>query len=687
MPRPVDRGDKYLPALDGLRAIAVALVIGYHVAAPGMTGGLLGVGVFFTLSGYLITSILLHSYQRSGGLDLRNFWIRRARRLLPAVIVVLLVVLAVTALLDREAMPARAVEAAGALFYVANWATIVRGISYFQRFEEPSPLSHLWSLAVEEQFYVVWPLLLLLVLALVRGAVRRAGLVTLGLAAASFVLLAMLFTPAIDNTRAYEGTDTRAGGLLLGAALAMLWRPAYQAHQPGPSEHPLAARLTGPLGANILGVLGLLGIARLVSTTDEYSPSLYRYGLLLLTVSTLGVIVAAVQPDTAVARALSVRPLTWLGERSYGVYLWHLPVIALMPKGILATVPWLRSGLAILITLMVATLSWRVLENPIRQHGLRECLRRVGMLPSFSRLVAVTTTSVLAIALVFVASYAGTWVTDRVRPAAAVGVIEASGDGGMGSNPDGAPTTPGTPTTGATTSTGSPTSTTGKPSPTTSVDPATAALKTSCQSVVHVGESTSLGFIRPDYVPNAGDRIAAQYSRVGVKNFISEIAGARSIIEIANGASNAQTVVDKYVNAKYDGCWVIAMGTNESANLYVGGPSSEAGRIDLLMQKIPSNQPVLWLTVKTLLSKGPYQNAGMQRFDDALRAALDRYPNLRIYDWASEVQDGWYIYDGIHFSTYGYTQRARRLANALAIAFPADGDWSSDKIVGSTPKQ
>ena len=162
MPRPAGSETSYVPGLDGIRAIAVAAVVGYHLGAPWLPGGLLGVGVFFTLSGYLITTILITAWDRIGDLDLRHFWLRRARRLLPALIMVLIVVLVATPVLDNEVLPERGIEALAALFYVSNWITIASDVSYFQRFSGPGPLDHLWSLAVEEQFYLLWPLLLLL---------------------------------------------------------------------------------------------------------------------------------------------------------------------------------------------------------------------------------------------------------------------------------------------------------------------------------------------------------------------------------------------------------------------------------------------------------------------------------------------------------------------------------------------
>lgn len=169
MPRPVDaKASYYFPGLDRLRALAVGLVVAYHLGVPGTDGGLLGVGVFFTLSGYLITSLLLRRHERHGGLDLKNFWIHRFRRLLPAVVLVLIAVLAATALVSPDLLGARRGQSVAALLYVANWHTILSGRSYFDQAEGAGPLDHLWSLAVEEQFYLVWPLVLLGLLALTR---------------------------------------------------------------------------------------------------------------------------------------------------------------------------------------------------------------------------------------------------------------------------------------------------------------------------------------------------------------------------------------------------------------------------------------------------------------------------------------------------------------------------------------
>ena len=215
MPRPAGSETRYIPGLDGVRAIAVAAVVGYHLGAPWLPGGLLGVGVFFTLSGYLITTILITAWERIGNLDLRHFWLRRARRLLPALIMVLIVVLVATPVLDNDVLPERGIEALAAVFYVSNWVTIASDVSYFQRFSGPGPLDHLWSLAVEEQFYLLWPLVLLVLFKTLRGRFDRMAQVTLGLAAVSFLLMLLLATPGFDNSRAYQGTDPNTQALVL----------------------------------------------------------------------------------------------------------------------------------------------------------------------------------------------------------------------------------------------------------------------------------------------------------------------------------------------------------------------------------------------------------------------------------------------------------------------------------------
>jgi len=325
MPEPVRRDQRYMPGLDGLRAVAVLAVIAYHLGFGWAPGGLLGVGVFFTLSGYLITDLLLAG-PLSGRGRLRDFWFARARRLLPALFVMLVVVVLWVVLLGPAQSPQFGKAVAAVALYVSNWQLIFQHVSYFARFGPPSPLNHLWSLGVEEQFYILWPLLLVVGIRFVRERSTRLGLrprlaaVTLVLAAASAAEMALLYHPSFDPSRLYFGTDTRAFELLAGAALAMVWPSARL-------KADVAARTRRLL--DFVGVVGLVAVAVLVWRTDEYSPFLYRGGFVLLSLAVVMLLAALVHPACRLGRVLGVGPLRWIGVRSYGIYLWHVPILVL----------------------------------------------------------------------------------------------------------------------------------------------------------------------------------------------------------------------------------------------------------------------------------------------------------------------------------------------------------------------
>ena len=367
MPEPNERGQRYIPGLDGLRAIAVLAVIAYHLNLSWAPGGLLGVGVFFTLSGYLITDLLLTRYDTVGRLDLGQFWLRRARRLLPALLAMLIVVTAWTTVWHPSRLAALRSGVYAALGYVSNWQLIGQHVSYFAQFGPPAPLGHLWSLAIEEQFYLIWPWLLVLGLwldtrrgyrSLLRG---RLALYTLGLAAASALLMAVLYHPGFATTRVYDGTDTRAFGLLIGAALAMVWRSRWLR-----ADVPPGARVL----LNLVGGLALVKIFLMIHQTAPSAPAMYRGGLVILSVATALVVAVTVHPGSSMSHLLGVAPLRWIGVRSYGIYLWHFPVIALTTRAVGAPVTIWRATLQIGITVGLAALSWRYLEKPIMDGAL-----------------------------------------------------------------------------------------------------------------------------------------------------------------------------------------------------------------------------------------------------------------------------------------------------------------------------
>ena len=351
------RGLPHVPALDGVRAFAVLSVIGYHAGVGALPGGLLGVDVFFVLSGFLITSLLLSEWTVSGRIDLARFWMRRARRLLPALLLVLLAV-AVYGLVAAPPEQQAALRGDGlsTLVYVANWHFAFTGQGYFDLFAAPSPLLHMWSLAVEEQFYLLWPLIAILVLRRARTGRLMLGRVALVGAVSSAALMAVLHASGTDTSSLYYGTHTRAAPLLIGAALA--------------TARPAGLRATGHRARTALQMSGGLGAVVVLwcfGNVDGRSPGLYNGGFLLLAVAVAAVLASVSGvPEGALARGLSWSPLRAIGTISYGLYLWHWPVVLVLTRASTGL-----SGLALLalrlaITFAVATLSYVLVERPIR---------------------------------------------------------------------------------------------------------------------------------------------------------------------------------------------------------------------------------------------------------------------------------------------------------------------------------
>ncbi len=408
---------EHLSGLDGLRALAVLAVLLYHSDLGWMPAGFLGVEVFFVVSGYLITWLLLSEWRQSGRIDLKRFWGRRARRLLPALFAMVAATLSFAIVFLPDQVAGLRGDVLAALGYVTNWYLILVQKSYFEAMGRPSLLQHLWSLAVEEQFYLLWPLLLALLLRLWRP--RRVLFVALIGAALSALLMAVLYQPDVDPSRIYYGTDTRAAGLLIGAALAFVWEPGTSsfsgfcipwrsvvakaacraaacvrgyptlrrfqtfARLGIPGERVSSTRQLvpspvidgggkgwGPLSP-LLDVLGLVGLCILFGASvflDEFQPSLYLWGFTLVAVTTALVIVAATHPRAHLGFLLDLGPLRWIGQRSYSIYLWHWPVFDLTRPQL--DVPF--SGLPLFVlrlaaAIALAELSFRFIETPARQ--------------------------------------------------------------------------------------------------------------------------------------------------------------------------------------------------------------------------------------------------------------------------------------------------------------------------------
>jgi len=365
---PVARA-RYLPGIDGLRAIAVVAVLLYHADVSWIPGGFLGVDVFFVISGYLITMLLLEEHRRTGAIGVRGFYTRRARRLLPALFVLLLTVCAVAAVFYREEMAHVRAQVVAAATYCTNWYLIASGGSYFEELGRPLALRHLWSLAVEEQFYLLWPLAMVLLLRHFRGRLGHLAIAVGAVAVASAVWMAVLYRPGVDPSRLYYGSDTRLFTLLVGALLALFWRPAAIAHG-GVRRH---GRLF-----DVVGLTALAGIALFFLHAHETSGALYRGGFLALAVVTALAVASATHPGTATGKALGVGLLTWIGVRSYALYLWHWPVFVVTRPGVDVSLRgWPLLVLRLGVTVALADLSYRLVETPVRQMGFRLWLRDV----------------------------------------------------------------------------------------------------------------------------------------------------------------------------------------------------------------------------------------------------------------------------------------------------------------------
>jgi peptidoglycan/LPS O-acetylase OafA/YrhL len=412
-PWQLDRGPRakemgYLPGLDGVRALAVIGVLLYHADLSWIPGGFLGVDVFFVLSGFLITSLILEEFDRSGKVDFRKFYLGRARRLLPALILVLVVVSLAAALVYQDAARQLASDVVASIFYVNNWWYIAADQSYFEFIGRPPLLKHLWSLAVEEQFYLVWPAIAFL--AMRRFARKGVFAVAATLAILSTIWMLQLavangFPDFADPSRAYFGTDSHSMGLLIGAAMATFWRPGRM-------------RRSLPTGASAIitaiGIAALLAVIWFFVFVGEFTPWLYRGGFLGLALIVATLIAAASHPGVGLGKAMGTQPWRYIGQRSYGLYLWHWPVFMATRPGLdlpLDGVPLLILRLG--LTVGIAELSFRFVEMPIRRGVIQRYAARIKAASGARRrrlrlvataMISATVVSVVAVALLLAAT-------------------------------------------------------------------------------------------------------------------------------------------------------------------------------------------------------------------------------------------------------------------------------------------
>ena len=659
----------HLGGLDGLRALAVVAVVLYHTELQWFVGGFLGVDVFFVISGYLITSLLLAEWRQTASTDLGAFWLRRARRLLPAAFAAIIATVTFTvAFLPDEVAGLRG-DAAASFAYITNWYLIFSDESYFQAAARPSLLRHMWSLAVEEQFYILWPLLFAGAMRLLRA--RGAFLFSVAGAAASALLMAVLYRPDMDPSRVYYGTDTRAFALMIGAALSFVWVPG---------------RLPQPRGARAAWLLDAAGSAALCAlvvcfiTLDDYDARLYRGGFVLVALITALLVATTVHPASRLGSTLlSWRPLQWIGQRSYGIYLWHWPIFALTRPQL--DLPFDGEPLLLLrlpLTLLLAELSYRYVETPFRTgalgrawHGLRASTgtrrRQLGLgwsllaaallLPAWS----VTATVVSAqpppppsylsvggintvdpsyggsgyVTLAPTATPAVTWPATATPapspspsstsvPTSPAGTVDVPEDEILAPHPPAR-----TPTVTATkTPTAAPT---GTPAPTT-VAPATATpVPAGRHRVLAIGDSVMIG------------------AAVQLQESIADLA-----IDAAQGRQSwsAAGILRAHLEAGHIGeVVVIHLGNN-----YIFTPQ----QVDEIMQVLAKVQRVVFVNVKV---PRPWEEAT----NASLAAAPGKYANAVVVDWrgASNAHPEYFWDDLMHLRPEGAAVYARLIAAAV----------------------
>jgi peptidoglycan/LPS O-acetylase OafA/YrhL len=615
---------RYLPGLDGLRAVSVVAVMLYHADVRSVPGGFLGVEVFFAISGYLITSLLLAEHRRALRIDLLGFWGRRARRLLPALYVFLAAVITYTLLFVDDALARLRGDVVASLLYVTNWWLIAEHRSYFEEAGRPPLLRHLWSLAIEEQFYLLWPVVFALLIA--RLPKRWIFGLLVATAATSAVVMAILFEPYADPSRVYYGADTRLSGLLLGAALAFLWAPQRLRGKPG-------------RGAGVVvDVIGLGGAVLLVwafHTVNEFDPFVYRGGFVLVDVATLLLIIAVAHPKSTLARLLGLQPLRWLGQRSYGIYLWHWPVFMLTrPELDVDLDGWPLLALRFSITLVLAGLSYQLVERPVREGALGRALRRAwGWRAAWPDRLSVAGAGLSLAALAVVLGIA----LATVEPDPATEFV-------IGGSPVVVPTTPTTAPV-STTASGSETTKPALESGTTVPSDSAATASTAVAGATTVPTTPPP---TPIAVLAVGDSVMA-----GARPFLeAAIPGVVVDAVVSRQFVDADDVLAGYRDAGLlGGVVVLHLGTN--------GPFDDS-HFDDIMRVIGERRVVV------INSRVPRSWEGL--VNDRLASGVARWPNATLVNW-HDVAGGDsanFVNDGFHLTQQGGVLYGATVAAAVS---------------------
>ncbi len=614
----------YLPGLDGLRAIAVVAVMIYHAHHSWMPGGYLGVEVFFVISGYLITLLLIGEQERTGHVDLRQFWFRRFRRLLPALFVMMALVAVYTTIAYTVTRETTRGDFVGGASYLSNWYQIWVGQSYTAS-EAFVPLRHLWSLAVEEQFYVVWPLVMVAILG---RSGRRLPAVGLKLIMASVfvaIVVAVLYVPGpvgscateytagtwnvfghcfSANDTLYLSSISRSGGLMLGAGFAMLWRP--MAIMRGPLRDK--GRRLDVLAACALAILMAFMLRMYLVDGGAYNPWLFRGGFFFTGVLTLVLVAAASHQGAATGRLLGNPLFLWIGTRSYGLYLYHWPIYQIIRKQANINLSVAELVLAMLITVPITEASYRFIETPIRKNGFGATvagLRRVPMHVAAAGAVALTLT---------LSAYSF-FKADPHCVGEVACSLEAAG-GTDGTTPESVPdsTLPDSTIPGETVLT-------------------TTTVPKEPAKYVAIGESVMVG--AQPLLEGAGVLVQAREGRgpEGVKNAVIQLRD--------NGDVGLGSTI------------VIQVGTNAPLN---------QRELDAIMVEMPTGTAeVVFMTIRADIEYIPRNN-------ELLKGMATLYPNVSVIDWDAESAQVELCPDGIHISCNG-AEPAKFYANLLLAVY------------------
>lgn len=626
----------YVPGLDGLRALSVLAVVGYHLEGEHLVGGYLGVEVFFVVSGYLITSLLLVEREARGHVDLGRFWVRRARRLLPAAVASIVAVCLYGLLFARDDVPGFRGDALASLLYVQNWWAAVSDQSYFDGFGRPSPLRHLWSLAIEEQFYAFWPIVVAVVMHRFGGR-RMLVAISVVVSVASVALMASL-ADITDLDRAYYGTDTRAFGLLAGALLAMA-RPPHTAvpkipvrtvRQPDRS-HWNFSRGRGVV-VDVAAAVGVVGLLWQFEQRSEFDSFTFPWGFVLVDVLTVAAIVGATSVGSVTARALGTLPLVEIGKRSYSIYLWHWPVfVFLRPGEELPFEGWAAVVIRLAISLALAEVSYRWIEQPFRDGRAQAWLRAVvASLVARGRLGVGVSGAFGGIALLFVAIGVQSGSSSETLEASFRDAVEAQGDDIDELLEDAAaiPSTTAVPLT--TTTTGDVSAATSSSTTTTTPIPTTLPDGTPTGGpVTIIGESVTLGARAELERRLPVSTVNAEISR----DFVSSV----DVVELLAAGQLLQPTV------------LVHIGNNGAI------PDGQLGR---LLAAVGDRR----LIVTTVSVPRRWE----QQVNSKLVNFANTHDNVELLDWQAVVaaEDG-LLFDGVHLTKAGIQRYAAFLVDAI----------------------